>query len=67
LFHHQGSGEASGTYTCASISYRGDGDCDDQNNTEECGYDGGDCCGDNVVTTHCTECQCLEVSVAQRQ
>jgi hypothetical protein len=43
------------------MQYRGDGDCDDQNNTEECGYDGGDCCGDNVKTKYCTECQCLEV------
>jgi len=38
----------------------GDGYCDDINNTLECTYDGGDCCGDTVNTQYCSECQCLE-------
>ena len=29
----------------------GDGRCDDENNNEECGYDGGDCCDCTVKTT----------------
>jgi len=41
-------------------SWIGDGECDDINNTEECQWDGGDCCGDNVVTDHCSACECLD-------
>merc|ERR1711962_26814 len=41
-------------------SCQGDGECDDINNTEECQWDGGDCCGDNVVTDHCSACECLD-------
>ena len=29
---------------CQSPNWRGDGYCDDENNTEMCGFDGGDCC-----------------------
>ena len=36
----------------------GDGWCDDENNNESCGFDGGDCCGPNVDTQYCTECIC---------
>ena len=38
----------------------GDSYCDDENNKEECFYDGGDCCGTHVHQDFCTECQCLE-------
>ena len=41
-------------------SWIGDGECDDINNTEECQWDGGDCCGDSVVTDHCSACECLD-------
>ena len=37
-----------------------DGYCDDINNNLDCTYNGGDCCGPNVNTDWCTECQCLE-------
>ena len=37
-----------------------DGYCDDINNNNDCNYDGGDCCGCNVNTEWCTECQCLD-------
>ena len=37
-----------------------DGYCDDINNNVDCTYDGGDCCGSNVNTAYCTDCQCLE-------
>ena len=36
--------------------------CDDICNNEENGFDGGDCCGDDVSTIWCTECECLEGS-----
>ena len=45
---------------CVDPDYKGDGGCDDQNNNAGCEYDGGDCCGNDVVTTFCTECQCLD-------
>ena len=40
----------------------GNGYCDDPTatNNEECHFDGGDCCGSNVITHFCTECICFE-------
>ena len=39
-----------------------DGWCDDITNNADCNWDGGDCCGDDVKTSHfwCTECECLD-------
>ena len=37
----------------------GDGYCDDEANTVECIYDGGDCCGPCINMEHCLECACL--------
>ena len=31
------------------MGWVGDGFCDDVTNTESCTYDGGDCCGANVL------------------
>ena len=39
--------------------YIGDGWCDDENNNNGCGFDGGDCCGPDVKTQYCSECECL--------
>ena len=36
------------------------GICNDESNTEECKWDGGDCCGGDVVMTECSACECLE-------
>ena len=41
-------------------AFIGDGFCDDENNNEECNWDGGDCCGDNINTDYCSVCACLE-------
>ena len=49
-----------GTTTGVCNQWAGDGFCDDINNNLDCNYDGGDCCGSNVNTLFCTECQCLE-------
>ena len=38
----------------------GIGICIDENNNPGCLFDGGDCCGNNVDTTYCTECVCYE-------
>ena len=45
---------------CEKPGWHADGYCDDENNNEACFFDGGDCCGSNVNTQYCTECQCLE-------
>ena len=45
---------------CENPSWQGDGYCDDENNNNGCDFDGGDCCGDDVKTTYCTVCDCLE-------
>ena len=37
----------------------GNGYCNDDTNIEGCDYDGGDCCGNCVVTDDCSKCQCL--------
>ena len=45
----------------------GDGNCDDENNKEQCNYDGGDCCGENVNKQFCSECICMEETVKSLQ
>ena len=36
----------------------GNGFCNDETNTANCNYDGGDCCGVNTTTNFCSECEC---------
>ena len=45
---------------CLETNHVADGHCDDIANTEICSYDGGDCCGCNVNTQYCSDCQCLD-------
>ena len=45
---------------CGVPDYKGDGNCDDENNNKGCAYDGGDCCpktvdGGIVKTQFCIE------------
>ena len=47
---------------CGYPWYKNDGFCDDDNNNCQCEWDGGDCCGDNVDTTFCDDCECLDPS-----
>ena len=35
------------------------GFCNDETNTVECNYDGGDCCGSCVLKNLCNKCVCL--------
>merc|ERR1711934_1267130 len=53
-----------GKPTCGSPQYKGDGNCDDNNNNKGCGYDGGDCCvksvGGAVVKKYCKLCKCID-------
>ncbi len=41
----------------------GDGYCDDETNTFICGFDGGDCCGDNIIGGNCHQCMCLSTFI----
>merc|ERR1712224_798809 len=50
---------------CNSPNYKGDGNCDDENNNCGCDYDGGDCCGKSKSPhqfAYCSKCECLEPS-----
>merc|ERR1712141_196418 len=42
--------------------------CDDEFNTPECNYDGGDCCVQRVENWHdfCTDCQCLGMDCGKK-
>ena len=44
---------------CPFNHWKSDGLCDDINNRKDCGYDGGDCCGGDVVNQYCFDCSCL--------
>jgi hypothetical protein len=50
--------------TCAAGYHPlvGNGFCNDDTNVAECDYDGGDCCGNCVVTEHCEDCACLGIT-----
>ncbi len=41
----------------------GDGICDDETNTEECLFDNGDCCEDNIKDRFCDLCICHETGL----
>ena len=43
---------------CINLAWVGDGYGDDSTNNEACGYDGGNCCGANVLTEYCSEFFC---------
>merc|ERR1712241_409666 len=43
------------------VNWIDDGYCDDQNNNEECQYDGGDCCNNSMENWdfYCSDCACI--------
>jgi hypothetical protein len=47
----------------ADPEWIGDGLCDDDANSENCQFDGGDCCLDDVVIDFCEECMCYETGI----
>ena len=49
-----------GSSSCGNPGYKGDDNCDDENNNEGCAWDGGDCCGNDVNTQYCSYCDCLD-------
>merc|ERR1712032_389061 len=57
--------KSQGKPSCGAAEYKGDGNCDDENNNKGCGYDGGDCCaktvkGGKVKKDYCKKCACLD-------
>lgn len=57
-------GNNNGGGSCAQPTYKGDGNCDDDNNTAGCDFDGGDCCKD-TQHKYCSECACKEGGCAE--
>ena len=53
-------GTTAGGSCVGNTAWISDSACDDVNNNEGCQWDGGDCCGDNVDTTYCQVCACLD-------
>ena len=47
---------------CGSPDYKGDGNCDDDNNNKGCDYDDGDCCAKTVNGGKVSTAYCKEVS-----
>ena len=47
---------------CKEPKYKGDGLCDDINNTTDCDWDGGDCCSQYIPdwNKYCFECECFD-------
>ena len=55
--------ENQGKHACELPEYKGDGNCDDENNNKGCAYDGGDCCaktvkGGKVKKDYCKKVRC---------
>ena len=50
--------------TCWSAQYKGDGNCDDENNNKGCAYDGGDCCPKTVAGGEVSKKYCTKVGHA---
>merc|ERR1712110_1152961 len=60
---NQGTSNCKGS--CKFANYKGDGNCDDENNNCGCAYDGGDCCpksvkGGVINKKYCKACKCLD-------
>lgn len=49
---------------CGTPDWKGDKNCDDENNNCACSWDGGDCCGKKNVYTFCKKCECLDPLLA---
>ena len=44
---------------CEYQEIAGDGICDDESNIYACGFDRGDCCGNDVIIDKCLQCMCF--------
>merc|ERR1712224_999039 len=50
---------------CGSPNWKGDGNCDDNNNNAGCTWDGGDCCGPKNYK-YCKECKCKDCTYVKK-
>ena len=50
---------------CAVKSWGGDGQCDDDNNSCGCNWDGGDCCSEQASHQYCTDCTCKDPAASR--
>ena len=46
--------------SCGRPKWKGDNNCDDENNVCGCDWDGGDCCGVKNNYKYCSECKCKD-------
>ena len=62
------------SYLCVEPEKHSDGECNDENNNDDCYYDGGDCCEETVngngtegvvIKTQCSRCICIDPSVLE--
>ena len=53
------------TTVCVFPDYATDRYCDDMNNTPECNYDGGACCGPSVNRLFCDACECVDPDIEE--
>merc|ERR1712048_931675 len=51
--------------TCGQEKWKGDKNCDDENNNAGCNWDGGDCCGPHGYA-YCKECKCLDCTFVSK-
>ena len=51
--------------SCGQAKWKGDKNCDDENNNAGCNWDGGDCCGANSYA-YCKECKCLDCTFVSK-
>lgn len=60
----KGQGQNGCEQTGGEEKWKGDNQCDDINNTEACGWDGGDCCDNSAANwdDNCFLCQCVDPS-----
>merc|ERR1712037_904828 len=45
---------------CGNAKWKGDKNCDDENNNAGCAWDGGDCCGSKNKYEYCKKCECKD-------
>merc|ERR1711881_483299 len=51
---------------CGNEKWKGDKNCDDENNNAGCAWDGGDCCGAKNKYEYCKKCECKDCTKATK-
>ena len=53
-------------HTCSEPFWYNDMICDDDNNYQDCGYDGGDCCNQGSSFDFCNDCTCKRIPMRHK-